>query len=109
MQSLMKFSFSALLRTSPKRRSPEFATCKQLPSHSKDSSFRGYTSRTGGSRVSWLANRRGGLTSLFLHPTIDSTQRVPIGGGTMKTQQGLYVPKGKDHSEEELKIWGLIP
>jgi mannose-6-phosphate isomerase-like protein (cupin superfamily) len=27
----------------------------------------------------------------------------------MKTQQGLYVPKGKDHSQEELRIWGLIP
>jgi hypothetical protein len=27
----------------------------------------------------------------------------------MRTQQGLYVPDGKDHSEEDLKIWGVIP
>jgi mannose-6-phosphate isomerase-like protein (cupin superfamily) len=27
----------------------------------------------------------------------------------MRTQQGLYVPNGKDRSEEELKIWGAIP
>ena len=27
----------------------------------------------------------------------------------MSTQQGLYVPDGKDRSEEELKIWDVIP
>ena len=27
----------------------------------------------------------------------------------MRTQQGLFVPNGKDRSEEELKIWGAIP
>ena len=27
----------------------------------------------------------------------------------MRTQQGLYVPEGKDRSEEVLKIWGVIP
>lgn len=27
----------------------------------------------------------------------------------MRTQQGLYVPGGKDRFEEELKIWGVIP
>lgn len=27
----------------------------------------------------------------------------------MRTQQGLYVPHGKDRSGEELKIWGAIP
>ena len=27
----------------------------------------------------------------------------------MSTQQGLYVPEGKDRSEEELTIWGVIP
>lgn len=27
----------------------------------------------------------------------------------MKTQQALYVPNGKDRSNEELKIWGVIP
>ncbi len=27
----------------------------------------------------------------------------------MRTQQGLYVPNGKDRLEEELMIWGVIP
>jgi mannose-6-phosphate isomerase-like protein (cupin superfamily) len=32
-----------------------------------------------------------------------------IGGGDTSTQQGLYVPDGKDRSEEELKIRDVIP
>jgi hypothetical protein len=27
----------------------------------------------------------------------------------METQQGIYVPGGKDRSGEELRIWGAIP
>lgn len=27
----------------------------------------------------------------------------------MKTQQGLYVPGGKDRFQQELRIWGVIP
>jgi mannose-6-phosphate isomerase-like protein (cupin superfamily) len=27
----------------------------------------------------------------------------------MKTHEGIYVPRGKDRFQEELKIWGVIP
>jgi len=27
----------------------------------------------------------------------------------MRAQQGLYVPNGGHHFEEELKIWGILP
>jgi mannose-6-phosphate isomerase-like protein (cupin superfamily) len=49
---------------------------------------------------------------------LDITVRIPylyryrnrtIKGGAVSTQQGLYVPKGKHHLNEELMIWGVIP
>jgi mannose-6-phosphate isomerase-like protein (cupin superfamily) len=40
---------------------------------------------------------------------IDSTERVLLKGGAVRTQQGLYVPNGKHRFEEEMMIWGTIP